>query len=110
MSIGSMIAKCSQTVQFKTVTRTASATGARTHTSANKGISVQCWLQPASLTVRELYGARDVRVTHRLYVESNPGVGEGGVCEINDTTYLVKGVIDQAGLGTLYCVDVEEQR
>ena len=77
------------------------------------GPTLDCWVQPIGSGLAAQYQARQLRVTHKIFVAENPGATQEG-CRVKVTksgavgVYLVRGVVDQAGLGRLWRIDVEE--
>lgn len=68
------------------------------------------WPQPALSTVVERYGKRDLIVTHSCFMDINLGLKQGDVLEVSLIRYAVRGVEDQAGLGRLFAIRLEEQK
>lgn len=111
MSAASLIAAKGEPCQFERSTVTSFPTGSTKKTWATIGPgsgTVKGWLQPAGANLIASYGARQIEVTHKLYVASDPNVKEGDRVTIGGKHYLVAGVeLDQAGVGQCWRVDVK---
>jgi len=92
-------------------TETARADGSRAPTWADDMV-MPGWLQPVSSDLRDRYSKREIKIDGVIYVaKEDPQVTEGDrIVAPNAKTYLIHGVEDQAGLGKLWHLDVEEVR
>lgn len=66
------------------------------------------WKQPTSSALRTQYEERGILVTCKVFVAEDPVATEGDRLDIGGTKYLVRGVVDQSGTGTLWRIDCEE--
>ena len=94
-------------ITIQTRSLTVNAGGDRTPTWAT-GNTMRGWKQDIGSSLREQYLARDLVVTHKVFVPEDPGATEGDRLVIGSSKFLIQGVINQAGLGKLWRLDVEE--
>ena len=75
-------------------------------------MTIDCWLQDASSAVVGVYAARTLRVTHSVYLATDPDLATGSRISVTldgtTTKYAVRGVKDMAGLSRIWRLDVEE--
>lgn len=109
MSIGQMISKSGQFLQVERSTRVVDTMGGETRTWQTIAQLIPCWKQPARTKMIEEYFARNLVITHQVFVEKDLELLEGDRLCIDDDKYIVRGFIDQAGIGFLWCVIVEER-
>jgi len=92
------------------VSYTIDGTGTRTPTW-NQYKVMKAWLQPTSSGLRLEYERRNITVTAKIFVAEDPAAEEGWRVVMPDSkTYVIRGIVDQAGLGRLWRLDVEELR
>jgi len=73
------------------------------------GGRLACGLQAASSDIQMEYAGRGISITHVLYTETNPGIKNGYLVEIDGKpTMAIQGIKDVGGLGRLFRFDVEE--
>ena len=72
--------------------------------------ALTAWMQATSSDIREQYERREMTVTHKAFAVTNPSVTRGDVLVIGGQTYLIRGVVNQAGLDRCWRLDVEETR
>ncbi len=72
--------------------------------------TVAAFVQEASASIRRAYERRGLRVTHTVYVHEDPGCAEGDRLDRGGVKMIVRGVVDQAGLGRLWRIDADERR
>ena len=69
-----------------------------------------CWRQGLSATEIELFQHRDMKVTHKVFFATDPGLDEGHVLVIGGDTMTVRSAAhpdSSAGLGVLWRIEVE---
>ena len=94
---------------FSRPAQTKATDGTITEGTPTTVATIAGWLQPASTFLINTYGQRQIVVTHKLYVATDPTAKpEDVITDPGGTKYIVKGVKNQAGLGRLFRVDVEE--
>lgn len=72
-------------------------------------INIAASVQPASADDIALYAGRQIRISHSVYLQSNPGIQRGDRLRVSDGRYLVvRGTLDAAGFGRLYKVVCRE--
>ena len=96
-----------QQITVETRAQTIGARGARTSTWTTAN-TIWGWKQPTSSAIRIKYEERGILVTSKVFVAENPSVTEGDRLDISGTKFLVRGVVDQSGTGTLWRIDCEE--
>ena len=68
------------------------------------------WRQPMSSAERIMYERREISVDSKVFVAVNPNIAEGDRLEMSDGNYIVRGVVDQAGTGEIWRLNVEKVR
>lgn len=107
--IAAMIAVGGHSVDVERPSMTvADDVGGRTHTWASVSDSVACWVQPASSSTLEQYGARDIVISHNVYFSSDPGVELEDRLLFGTRHLLVLGKKDAGELDKLWRIDCEE--
>jgi hypothetical protein len=83
---------------------------ARTNTWTNYK-QMYGWKQPIGSSSTLQYERRNISVTDKIFVARDPEVSEGDrMKDAAGTLYVIRGVVDQAGLNRLWRIDVEEQK
>ncbi len=97
-------------VLFERETQADSTTGAQLSTTWATLSTLTGWLQPISSTesaglARVAFGVRELLITHKLYLASDPATIEGDRATIGGVTYRVASApLDQAGVGECWKV------
>lgn len=94
------------TLEENTETKGGTFGEAQSAWTTRKTISV--WFQDISSAEKEEYAKRSLRVTHKVFTCTDPESEEGDRLTVSGTSYIIRGVVDQAGLGKVYRLDVEE--
>lgn len=69
------------------------------------------WMQPIGSNLALQYEQRELTVTNKVWFAEDPLATEGDRIQAADgTTFVIRGVVDQAGLNRLWRIDVEEQK
>jgi len=111
MSIATMIRKAGQSLTHERQADARGPSGARKNSAwATVASNVRCWLQPASGRLAERFAAQQIAVSHVVYTETDLNPLGNDRLHIGSRYYLVRGVVDNAGLGQLYAYAVEELR
>lgn len=92
------------TVQRPVVVRSAMG-DARDHIWEPVVSGLPASIQPASARIVEAYARRQMYVDVSIYVDQNPGIGEGYRVLADGTLYDVVGATDRAGLSRLWRID-----
>lgn len=111
MSVATMIAKAGQTLTHERQADVRGLSGARASGNwTTLASNVRCWLQPASGRLAERFAAQQLAVSHVVFTATELSVQGNDRLHIGSRYYLVRGEVDQAGLGRVYAYAVEELR
>lgn len=69
---------------------------------------IQGWKQPVSSSEKVEYEKRGLSITSKIFMAENPSCGEGDRIGIAGKKYVIRGVTDMSGEGTLWRVDCDE--
>jgi len=108
MDIPGTLAIAGHSILLQQPSYTVDAVGGRVATWKTVGNARPAWVQDASSDIVLAYARRDIKVTHRIYVQTNPGVKEGWRILFGARYFLIVGVSDMAGLNELYAIDAVE--
>jgi len=73
--------------------------------------TIYAWDQPRSSSNRVQYDRYEMNITHTIYTGNSVTIQEGDrVIKADNTTFLIHGVKDMAGLDRVYSLDAEEIR
>lgn len=92
-------------IQAKSLTPT--GTSARTPSWTTRK-TIKGWKQDIGSNLRIQYEARDLVVTHKVFVAVDPEAVEGDRLVQAGVNFLIRGVVNQAGLSTLWRLDCEQ--
>lgn len=111
MSIVTIIAKGNATLTHERQSGITGTSGARkpgnwTLLASN----VPCWLQPASSSTVERFAAQQMTVGSVVFTAADLSALANDRFKIRSRYYLVRGVVDQAGLARVFAYAVEELR
>lgn len=110
MSISATIARAGHRVIIAQPVEGRDAVGGRSTGWEDLQFDVSCWFQPANSRTVEMFGARNLVVTHTVYFSSDPELFEGYRLFFDDRYFIVVAVKNSAGLNRLWAVQVREQR
>ena len=108
MSSASMIAKYGKTADVEELSTTKDALGAAVQQWTIAHADIPCWKQPASASQIQQWMARKMRVTHVVFFLQDIRSAAITRIRMEHSEYLVHGVIDEAGIGRIWSVYVEE--
>lgn len=95
------------TIERQTASRDANFAIVNTWTAYK---TIQAWKQPIGSDLRDTYERRGLNVDSKWFMATDPEVREGDRIRIaSGKTYVVRGIIDQAGLGRVWRLDTQEQ-
>jgi len=79
--------------------------------------SLGAWIQGAGSQLVNEYAERNLKVSHKIYTASNPGIREGDTVtpsapgtDFDGKKMLVRGIANQAGRNELFRIDVDDDR
>jgi len=105
MSASGIVNEKGSAVTFARETTANSTTGSQLSSAWSTFATLTGWLQPVSSRERASYSQRDIEITHKLYLASDPAVVEGDRATIGGVTYrVVSASLDQAGVGEVWKV------
>ena len=95
---------------IQTQTTTVRATGSRAQAWTNK-ISLYAWVQSTSSSLIQRYNQRNLIVDAKIFIAEDATIAVGDrIVTATKGTFLIHGVVHQAGSDSLYRLDVEEVR
>ena len=104
-----LIAGKGETGTLQTFAKVKNPDGTLTRSWTN-GASIYVWLQATSSDIRTQYERREITVTHKAFTVTDPETMINDRLVVSRGTFLIHGVIDQAGLGRVWRLDLEEVR
>ncbi len=114
--IGALIAKAGHTIQLNKSVFTKNKMGGKIYKNTPVGTVKTCWFQQATTNDIEMWGQRNIHLTHKCYFNSDPGAEQGDVCQaggsvpsfLSGNKLVVTGFDDQGGLGQLIVLLLNE--
>jgi hypothetical protein len=95
-------------VKIEKPTTTRDALGVPTKTLSVVSNATKAWVQPTRAETIAEYARMDMRISHTIYLESDPGVTVENIITFDERTFLVKAIINSGELGRFWKVFAEE--
>jgi len=105
MNIAGTIAISGHQITLEAPQNRPDAIGARVNMWLPIVENLAAWVQDARAEVVEAYARREMKVTHCIYTQLNPGIQEGWRLRFGTRVFRILGVVNMAGLGELYRID-----
>lgn len=93
----------------KPVTKQGASAGAQAKWETVNEVAIRAAIQPMSVRDMNLYAGRQIKVSHNVYIEEDPGFKRGYRLRSSDGRYFtIKGVIEFAGTDRVWKIIADE--
>lgn len=107
-AITRLLARAGHSVDLERPVTTLDELGGRQMEWQTVAAGVTAWVQDASSGLRESYRRTGMAITHSVYFAADPALEPGDRIDFGGAKLVVRGVVNQGGLGSLWKVDCEE--
>lgn len=115
MSFTSLCATHTITVSRPLNTKDSSGGVSQAYTPLPSATSIACTIQDVSLRELAVFAQRNVKISHYIFVETNPFAQRGDVVtatpvrgSLTPVTFIVVGTQDMGGRGRYFCIEAYE--
>ncbi len=112
MSIRSMLLKANHSVRVERPLESRTTQGGKSSKGVRSVVATYtpAWVQPASSAVVEAYGAKNIRVSHRVFLDVQPDVRVDDVLVYKTKLLIVRGgPLNDVELDRLWYIDAEQE-